>query len=498
MRTLVWIAVAMLACASLAQESTPAPAQAQTRRARPSRPVAPPVARPPAPGSGGGSNGTRPNTSGPSRPARRELIAKLTGAAAESPTVQAPSSPQSPQIDVARPIDAAQDPSLWLGQGGVQAPAQPSTRSTAEYERGERFVPKPGRGASGQSITTTVQTVCDVRGQEENDIFGIGLVTGLSGTGDSPNMTRQLVDNVLRVAGVRIDVNNLAPKNVAFVRVEAKLPPGIQAGRKIDVRVSTLGDCKSLQGGTLLFTELTDVNGVVYATSSGPVDVGGFLASGQGASVSKNHVTVGTIAGGGKVERSVPVEIVSDHGFIYLDLRPSQSSFTNLVRICEAVNAVYPAAAEAATDGRTVKVQVPGELPQNAHVAFLESILTLEITPQVQPYVVVNERTGTIVMGEGVRLRPGAVAMGNLTVSVAESPETSQPGPLSGGQTQQNPRTDIKVSEDSNGLVEIPGAVSLQEVVDVLNVLGLSPRELIMILDAMHQAGMLLAEVRRM
>jgi flagellar P-ring protein precursor FlgI len=311
-------------------------------------------------------------------------------------------------------------------------------------------------------------------------------------------MTRQLVDNVLRVSNIRIDVNAIASKNVAFVRVEAKLPAGIQAGRKIDVRVSTLGDSKSLQGGTLLFTELTDVNGVVYATASGPVDVGGFLASGQGASVSKNHVTVGTIASGGKVERSLPVDIVSELGFIYLDLRPSQSSFTNLVRIAEAVNMLYPQTAEAATDGRSVKVEVPRDLPQNAHIAFLESILSLEVTPQVQPYVVVNERTGTIVMGEGVRLRPGAVAMGNLTVSVAESPETSQPGPLSNGQTAQQPRTDIKVNEDSNGLVEIPGAVSLQEVVDVLNVLGLSPRELIMILDAMHQAGMLLAEVRRM
>lgn len=493
MKVLELLAFAALACAALGQQGDAGAATA--RRARPARPVPGAVVKPPAPGAGGGASDARPTSSGPSRPARRELIARLTAPTPAAPAVRT----QTPELDVARPIDAASDdPTLWLGQGGVQAPAQPSTRSTAEYERGERFVPRPGRGASGQAITTTVQTVCDVRGQEENDIFGIGLVTGLPGTGDSPNMTRQLVDNVLRVANIRIDVNNLAPKNVAFVRVEAKLPPGIQAGRKIDVRVSTLGDSKSLQGGTLLFTELTDVNGTVFATASGPVDVGGFLATGQGASVSKNHVTVGTIASGGKVERSVPVEIVSDHGFIYLDLRPSQSSFTNLVRICEAVNGVYPLAAEAATDGRTVKVRVPGELPQNAHVAFLESILTLEITPQVQPYVVVNERTGTIVMGEGVRLRPGAVAMGNLTVSVAESPETSQPGPLSGGQTQQNPRTDVKVSEDSNGLVEVPGAVSLQEVVDVLNVLGLSPRELIMILDAMHQAGMLLAEVRRM
>jgi flagellar P-ring protein precursor FlgI len=491
------IAILLLALGAFAQESTPA---ATARRPQPARPTAPVKPKPTTPQTGVGTN-TKP--SGPSRPARRELISRFLAQEANAPAPPQAGPPQVgpggvPQVDVAQPLDLGGAPDLWLGGAGVQAPLQPATRSTAVYERGERFVPQPGRGASGRAITTTIQTLCDVRGQEENDIFGIGLVTGLAGTGDSPNMTRQLVDNVLRVANIRVDLNNLAPKNVAFVRVEAKLPPGIQAGRKIDVRVSTLGDAKSLQGGTLLFTELTDVGGIVYATASGPVDVGGFLAEGQGATVSKNHVTVGTIASGGKVERSVPVEIVSENGFIYLDLRPSQSSFTNLVRMCEAVNLLYPIAAEAATDGRTVKVRVPEELPRSSHVAFLESILSLEVTPEVQPYVVVNERTGTIVMGEGVRLRAGAVAMGNLTVSVAESPETSQPGPLSGGQTQQNPRTDIKVSEDSNGLVEIPGAVSLQEVVDVLNVLGLSPRELIMILDAMHQAGMLLAEVRRM
>jgi flagellar P-ring protein precursor FlgI len=285
---------------------------------------------------------------------------------------------------------------------------------------------------------------------------------------------------------------------VAIVSIETSLLPGIQPGRKLDVRVSTLGDAKSLQGGVLLFSELRDVNGVVWATAGGPVDVGGFVAQGASATVSKNQVTVGIIPGGGKVERALPSEIVSEHGVIYLDMRAAQASFSNIVRICDAVNGIFPAAAEAATDGRTVKVRVPGDLPKSAHIAYLEAILRLEVEPSVQPYVVVNERTGAIVMGEGVRLRPGAVALGGLTVTIAESPETSQPGPLSGGGTQTNERTDINVEESNNGLIEVPGAVSLNEVVEVLNVLGTTPRDLIQILEAMHQAGLLLAEVRRM
>jgi len=382
--------------------------------------------------------------------------------------------------------------------GGVQAPAQPATRSSATFRKGERFEPNAGQGAAGTAVTTTVETLVDVRGQEDNHITGLGVVTGLAGTGDSSNMTKQLLQNVLLANNVRIDVRQLTPKNCAIVSVEATLPPGIQPGRKVDVRASAIGDAKSLQGGVLLFTELRDVNGVVWATAGGAVDVGGFLATGASASVTKNHVTVGMVSGGGKVERGVPSDIVSEHGFIYLDLRAAQASFSNLVHIVEEINAIYPDAAEAATDGRTVKVRVPGDLPRSAHVAYLDSILRLEVEPQMQPYVVVNERTGSIVIGQGVRLRQGAVALGGLTVSIAESPETSQPGPLSGGTTQTNQRTDIDVHEENNSLVEIPGAVTLHEVVEVLNVLGTSPRDLIQILEAMHQAGLLLAEVRRM
>lgn len=394
-------------------------------------------------------------------------------------------------------LAAAQTPEVRVLPGGIEAPKQPETRSTAGYEKGSRFEPAPGRG-SGSAITTTIETLVDVRGQEDNQLTGLGIVTGLAGTGDSVSMTRQLISNVLLANNVRIDVSQLTPKNCAVVSVEATMPPGIRAGRKIDVRVSTIGDSKSLQGGVLLFTELRDVGGTVWATAGGPVDVGGFLAAGASATVSKNHVTVGMVSGGGKVERTLTSDIVSEHGFIYLDLRAAQSSFTNLVRIVEAINGIFPDASEAATDGRSVKVRVPSDLPKSTHVAYLDAILRLEIEPNMQPYVVVNERTGAIVIGEGVRLRSGAVALGGITVTIAESPETSQPGPASGGTTQTNQRTDISVQEDNNGLIEIPSAVTLREVVEVLNVLGATPRDLIQILEAMHQAGLLLAEVRRM
>jgi len=214
--------------------------------------------------------------------------------------------------------------------------------------------------------------------------------------------------------------------------------------------------------------------------------------------VCEGHVTVGTIPGGAKVERAVPSHIVSEHGWIYLDARAAHASYSNLVRIADAVNQLYPEAAIAATDGRTVKVRVPGDLPEAAHLAYLDTILRREIEPTVLAKVVVNERTGMIVMGEGLRLRPGAVAHGSITVTVAETPEVSQPGPLSAGQTETVDRSEVGVTEENNGLVYVPGSVTLQEVVEVLNVLGATPRDLIGIIEAMSRAGLLLAEIERM
>jgi flagellar P-ring protein precursor FlgI len=214
--------------------------------------------------------------------------------------------------------------------------------------------------------------------------------------------------------------------------------------------------------------------------------------------VAQNHVTVGVIPGGAKVERAVPASIVSDHGWVYLDARAAHGSFANLARIVAAVNELYPGAAEAVSDGRTVKVRVPADLPESAWVAYVDSILSREIEPAGIPVVIVNERTGMVVMAEGVRLRPGAIAHGDLTVTIAESPQASQPGPFTRGATEVLPRTEIGVSEDNNALTYVPGAVTLQEVVEVLNVLGTTPRDLVAILEAMSQAGLVLAEIERM
>jgi len=386
---------------------------------------------------------------------------------------------------------------LWT-QGGVEAPLQPTGRSSAEYLRGPRNEPQAAAVAA-QRVRTPVGSLVEVRGQEDNQLIGVGLVSGLAGTGDSTNMVRQVLQNLLLASNIKIDPQDLTAKNVALVRVEATLPPGIQAGRRVDARVSTLGDAKSLQGGTLALVELTDLSGtLVYATAAGPVNVGGFMAGGEAAATTKNHVTVGTIPAGAKVERAVPSRIVSEHGWIYLDARAAHASYTNLVRIAEAVNELYPQAAVAATDGRSVKVRVPEDLPETAWMAYLDTILRREVEPASFAKVVINERTGTIVMGEGLRLRPGAVAHGALTVTVAETPEVSQPGPLSGGTSERVGRSEVRATEEDNGLVYVPGAVTLQEVVEVLNVLGATPRELIGIIEGMSQAGLLLADIERL
>lgn len=381
--------------------------------------------------------------------------------------------------------------------GGVEAPAQPAGRSSAGVRHSARTVGEARRTLS--SNLAPIANLVAVRGQEDNHVMGIGIVTGLAGTGDSNEAARQLLRNLLLTRNINLDLQALSSKNIAVVHVEADLPAGLEPGRRIDVRVSTIGDAKSLQGGVLTLTELTDLTGrMVYATASGPITVGGFLAEGNAASAARNHVTVGTLPGGGKVERKVPTSLVSEHGFIYLDSLAGHDSFGNVVRILEAIERVYPMAAEPSDDGKTIKVRVPRDLPARLHVAYLDSILRMEVEADDLARVIVNERTGVIVMGGDVRLRPGAIAHGNLTVTIAETPEVSQPGPLSQGRTEVVDRTALDVEEQTGGLVLVPGAVTLQEVVDVLNVLGTSPRDMISILQAMSQGGLLVAEIRRM
>jgi flagellar P-ring protein precursor FlgI len=394
--------------------------------------------------------------------------------------------------------DASQQPPFWPGYGAVAAPEQPHFRSNSTVRRTRRFAPAPLR-TDVTATRTPISSLSSVRGLEDNHLMGIGLVTGLAGTGDSNAAARQLLQNLLLTRNINIDLQALSSKNIAVVRVEADLPAGIRQGQRIDVRVSTIGDAESLQGGTLAMTELTDVTGrFVYATASGPITVGGFSAGGDAATATRNHVTVGTMPGGGKVERSVDTTLVSDHGFLHLDIRSAHDTLGNVVNIAEAVNELYPGTAEPSSDGKSVRVRVPRDLPESAHAAFAHSILSREVLSDNVARVIINERSGVIVMGGDVRLQPGIITHGNLTVTVAETPEVSQPGPFSQGTTETLDRTDLAIEEEDNALVLTPGASTLQEVVDTLNVLGTTPRDMITILQAMSQSGTLLAEIRRM
>ncbi|MCA9001873.1 MAG: flagellar basal body P-ring protein FlgI [Planctomycetes bacterium] len=372
--------------------------------------------------------------------------------------------------------------------------------SRARYQRNNQPTgPGVNRPVYSKFIRTPISGVVYVRGMETNAISGFGVVTGLAGTGDSGDLVKSFMANSLRNYGIPVDATTLSSKNMAVVRVEAEIGPGDKPGALIDVRVSTIGDAKSLVGGVLANCELFGPNyDYVYATASGPVTNNAQSASGEAGSSSKNHNTVAIMSFGGKVEREVPTSITSDHGYIHLDAKKGQGTFSNMLAVADAVNRMYPGAAEVMTDGRTVKVAVPADLPESQHVAYLNSFLTQEIESDNAPRVIVNERTGVIVIGGDVRLRPGAIAHGAIVVTVAETPQVSQPNPLSGGTTETAPRTDISITEEAGALTAIPEAVTLQEVVDVLNVLGASPRDLISILAAMSDGGLLVADIKRL
>ena len=400
--------------------------------------------------------------------------------------------PQGP-VDQATPEDVRSWP--W---GSVESPIQPTGRSAANVAKTPRFEPKSTREPI-DVLRVPVKSLVAVRGQEENHVMGVGLVTGLAGTGDTSDTAKQLVKNLLLTRNININVQDLNSKNVAIVRVEADLPAGLKPGRRLSARVSTIGDAKSLEGGALSFTELTDVTGeIVFVTAAGPLTVGGFRAEGKAATAIRNHVTVATLPDGAKVEREVPTSIVSDHGFIYLDSRLGQDTFGNTVRITDAINALYPGAATAMLDGKTVRVGVPADLPEESHLAYLSSLLNKEVESENVARVLVDESSGLIVMGGDVRLRPGLVVHGNLTVTIAETPQVSQPGPFSNGTTEIVDRTDLQIIEENNGPILVPGAANLKEVADILNLLGTTPRDTISILQGMQRNGLLVAELQRL
>jgi flagellar P-ring protein FlgI len=339
-----------------------------------------------------------------------------------------------------------------------------------------------------------IKDMASIQGVRDNQLIGYGIVVGLNGSGDQTTQTPFTVQSILSMLlamGVNLPPStNLQLKNVAAVVVTATLPPFSKPGQTIDVTASSIGDAKSLRGGTLLMTPLKGADGQVYAMAQGNVLVGGAGASSGGASVQVNHLSVGRVPSGATVERSVPT-LLGQGDFINLEL--NASDFTTAARIVEVINGQVTPDIASALDGRVIQVRAPAG---NGRVAFISRIENLEVDPaQGIARVIINARTGSVVMNQAVSLLPCSVAHGNLTVVINKDSLVSQPNPLSEGQTVQTSKTTIDVKADKGGLVLLPKGVSLSEVVKALNSIGATPQDLLAILQAMKSAGALRAEL---
>ncbi|MDD9946751.1 MAG: flagellar basal body P-ring protein FlgI [Myxococcales bacterium] len=346
---------------------------------------------------------------------------------------------------------------------------------------------------AGRARATRIQELCDVRGVRRNQLIGYGLVVGLAGTGDSgqARFTVQSTAAMLRRLGATIDPRSIQTKNAAAVMVTASIPAFANPGTRIDVVVSSLGNAKSIEGGTLLQTPLYGADRKVYAVAQGPLLIGGFSAAAGGNSVRENHTTVGRIPEGAIVERRAPTPKLSKRGMVLQLRRPS---FVTASRIVDAINRALGSGVARAQDGATVMLKVPDGLSGDP-VGLLARVQLLEVQADAPVRVVIDERTGTVVVGAGVRIAEVAVAQGGLTVEVVRRPQVSQPGPFSpGGQTRVVKPTEVKAQIRDGAMYHLRETASLSDVVDALNALGARPRNLISIFQALRAAGALQAE----
>ncbi|XBQ16445.1 MAG: flagellar basal body P-ring protein FlgI [Oceanicaulis sp.] len=340
-----------------------------------------------------------------------------------------------------------------------------------------------------------IKDIADVEGVRDNQLVGYGLVVGLDGTGDTLRnaaFTRQALNSMLERFDINVREADLRTGNVAAVVITAELPPFSMQGSRLDVSVSALGDAQSLQGGILIATPLMSSNGDVYAVAQGSVAVGGFSAEGDAASVTRGVPTNGRIANGAIIEREIDWNL-ADQPRIRLALR--NPDFTTARRMAQAINAYLGANAASAENPSIVSLARPTEF-RGDMVSLLAEVEQLRVETDMRARVVIDEATGTIVMGENVRVSTVAIAQGGLTITVSESPIVSQAQPFAdGGETVVLPRTDVTVEEDRADLGVLEGSVSLQELVDGLNALGVSPRDMITILQTIKAAGALQAEI---
>lgn len=337
-----------------------------------------------------------------------------------------------------------------------------------------------------------LKDMAEVQGMRANQISGYGLVVGLNGTGDGTQaeFTIKSIANMLERMGVNVDPKNLKTKNVAGVMVTAQLPPFAKIGQKLDVVVSSMGDAKSLQGGTLLLTPLKGVDGKIYALAQGPISIGGFAAGGAGASAQKNHPTAGRIPAGASVEREIGFPI-NEKNEVVMSL--FHSDFTTVQRAVDAINKKMGGIARA-KDAETIVITVPPNYHDNV-VGLMAAIENVELSPDQKARVILDERTGTVVMGADVKISKVAIAHGNLSIQIKENPQVSQPQPFSQGATAVTPQTSVNVTEQGAKLLVLDSNSNIGELVRALNAIGVTPRDMIAILQSLRAAGAIQADV---
>lgn len=352
---------------------------------------------------------------------------------------------------------------------------------------------------SAHANTTRIKDIVDIEGVRDNQLVGYGLVVGLNGSGDSLKnspFTQQSMIAMLERLGVNIKGQKLNSGNVAAVMVTATLPPFQNQGTRIDVSVSSLGDAKSLQGGTLLVTPLLGADGEVYAVAQGPLTISGYSVEGDSATFVQNIPTAGRIPEGAIIERTIPYQLANQNE---LHLTLKNPDFTTARRIARAINGFMSSPVSVAENSTSIKISKPSGY-KGTIVDLVTDIEQLPVQPDQVARVVIDERSGVIVMGSDVRISTVAIAQGNLTIKITETPQVSQPNPFAEqGQTVVVPRTDINVNTGADvRLGMLDGGVTLQDLVTGLNKLGVSPRDTITILQAIKAAGALQAEITTM
>lgn len=348
---------------------------------------------------------------------------------------------------------------------------------------------------SDERLSVRVKDLADIEGVRGNQLLGYGLVVGLNRTGDKVQQNlyaRQTLQNLLERMGISTVGENLKPENIATVLVTATLPPFVRQGSRIDVTVSSIGDAKSLQGGTLIITPLKGLDGQVYAVAQGSVSIGGISAGNKGNSVEINHPTVGRVPNGANVERIVPTELAANNR---LTLVLRNEDFSTAALLQKTINDKFGAKTANALDGRNVDVNLPANFTEN-RVAFIAELESLRLVPDKIAKIIINERTGTIIMGSEVRISSVAISQGGVTIKIGTEFDISQPNPLSRkGDTVVVPKTTVTIEEKRPESVILPPGATVDEVVRGLRGVGVSARDIISILQAIKSAGAMNADL---